>query len=157
MNPAIRALRIAGSRSQEPHLTKIHLSLAAAALFALSGGIGCNSSSTGGMTGTDNSFKVVAPTLPVTLKQGDKHTVNLTVDRGSGFQQTVKLDADAPKGLHVDFDKSTVKAGDPKEVAMSITADKDAAIGEHTIKVTAKPETGTATTVNVKVTVSAVK
>jgi len=137
-------------------MTKIQLALTAAA-FALTGLIGCNSSSTGGMTGTDNSFKVAAPTLPVMLKQGDKQTVKLTIDRGSGFQQTVKLDADAPKGLRVDFDKSTVKAGDAKEVAMSISADKDAAITDHVIKVTAKPETGAATTVDVKVTVSAVK
>ena len=137
-------------------MTKIHLAFAAAA-FAITCGLGCNSSSTGGITGTDNSFKVVAPTLAEKLKQGDKHTVNLTIDRGSGFQQTVKLDAEAPKGLRVDFDKSTIKPGDAKEVAMSVTADKDAAIGDHVIKVTAKPETGAATMVDVKVTVVAMK
>ena len=135
-------------------MSKNLLALAASATFALVGGIGCNKSSEGGQAGTTNSFKVAPPTLPVSVKQGDKHTVTLTLERGSAFQQTVHFDAQAPKGLKVEFDKSSVKAADGKDVAMSVTADKDAALGEHVIKVTAKPETGDATTFDVKVTVS---
>ena len=138
-------------------MSKNYFVLAVSAALALVGGIACNKSSEGGMTGTNNSFKMSAPTLPVTLKQGDKQTVTLTLDRGSGFQQTVKLDAQPPKGLKVEFDKSTVKASDAKEVSMSITADKDTALGDHVIKVTAKPDTGAETTLDVNVKISAVK
>ena len=138
-------------------MSKNYFILAVSAILALAGGVACNKSSEGGMSGTNNSFKISAPTLPVMLKQGDKQTVTLTLDRGSGFQQTVKLDAQPPKGLKVEFDKSTIKASDAKEVSMSITADKDTALGDHVIKVTAKPDTGAETTLDVNVKISAVK
>ena len=138
-------------------MSKNSFILAVSAILALAGGVACNKSSEGGMSGTNNSFKISAPTLPVMLKQGDKQTVTLTLDRGSGFQQTVKLDAQPPKGLKVEFDKSTIKASDAKEVSMSITADKDTALGDHVIKVTAKPDTGAETTLDVNVKISAVK
>jgi len=135
-------------------MTKNLLVLAAAAVFAVAGGVGCNKSPQGGVAGTSNSFKVSAPTIPVSLKQGDKQTVTVTVDRDSGFQQAVKLDAEAPKGLKAEFDRKSVKASDAKDVSLSITADKDAALGDHIIKVTATPDTGSATTVDVKVTIT---
>lgn len=135
-------------------MSKNLLTLAAAFSFAIAGAVGCNKSPEGGVAGTSNSFKVSAPTLPTTIKQGDKQTVSVSVDRDSGFQQAVKLDAQAPNGLKAEFDRKTVKGGDPKDVALSITADKDAALGDHVVKVTATPETGSATTVDVKVTVT---
>lgn len=118
---------------------------------------GCNASSEGGVAGTTNTFKLVKPTLPVTLKQGDKHTITLTVDRGAAFQQTVRVEAQAPKGLHVEFDKSSIRPTDPKEVLMSISADKDALLGDHILKLMATPETGDATTLDVKVTITSPK
>ena len=48
---------------------------------------GCNKSSEGGSSGTANSFKVSAPTLPTSLKQGEKQTVKLTLDRGSDLSR----------------------------------------------------------------------
>ncbi len=138
-------------------MLKSTLALTASVALALTLGLGCNKSSEGGVAGTNNSFKIGAPTMATTVKQGDKQTVSLTIDRDSAFQQNVKLDAQAPKGLKADFDKSTVKPGEAKEVALSITADKDAPLGDHVIKVTGKPDTGNATTVDVKVTVSAPK
>lgn len=130
-----------------------------AALVAAVGlcGAGCNKSPEGGATGTSNSFHVSAPAMGTTIKQGDKQTVTLSVDRNSDFKQAVKLTADAPKGLHADLSKSTVAAGDPKDVSLSITADKEAAVGEHTIKVTATPDSGAATSVDVKVKVETPK
>lgn len=136
-------------------MLKTYLVLAASTVLAV--GIGCNKSSEGGISGTKDSFKIAAPAVATIIKQGDKQTVSVTVDRDSGFQQSVKLDAQAPKGLKVDLDKSTVKASDPKEVALSITADKDCPLGDHAVKVTAKPDTGNPTTVEVKVTVTAMK
>ncbi len=138
-------------------MSKSYLVLAASAALALTVGIGCNKSSEGGVSGTKDTFKIGAPPLATTIKQGDKQTVPITVDRDSGFQQSVKLDAQAPKGLKVDLDKSTVKPSDLKDVALSITADKDCPLGDHVVKVTGKPDTGNPTTVEVKVTVTAMK
>lgn len=120
-------------------------------------GVGCNQSQQGGAVGTSNTFRVTAPTLATTIKQGDRQTVTLTLDRNSDFKQSVKLSADAPKGIKADLSKTTVAAGDPKDVSMQVTVDKDAAVGDHNIKVTATPDTGAATTVDVKITVEASK
>jgi uncharacterized membrane protein len=121
------------------------------------GGIGCNQSPQGGAVGTSNTFRVTAPTMATTIKQGDKQTITLSVDRNSDFKQSVKLSAEAPKGLKADLSKTTVAAGDPKDVSMQVSVDKDAAVGDHHIKVTATPDTGAATTVDVKITVEATK
>jgi len=138
-------------------MSKTYLVFAASAALALAAGIGCNKSSEGGISGTKDTFKIGAPAMATTIKQGDKQTVSITVDRDSAFQQSVKLDAQAPKGLKVDMDKSTIKSSDPKEVALSISADKDCPLGDHIVKVTGKPDTGNPTTVEVKVTVIAMK
>jgi len=135
-------------------MSKNLLVLASVAALSIVSGTACNKSPEGGVAGTSNSFKVVAPALPISLKQGDKQTVTVTLDRESGFQQTVKLDAQAPKGLKVDFDQKSVKASDSKDVSLSVTADKDAALGDHIVKVTATPESGSATTVDIKVTIT---
>ena len=138
-------------------MSKIFTVLAVSAALAVTSGIACNKSSEGGAPGTTNTFTVSPPTLPVSVKQGDKQTVTLTLNRGTGFQQTVNVTAQEPKGIKVTFDKSTVKAADSKEVAMSVSADKDTPLGDAVIKVTAKPEAGAETTFDVKVTVSAAK
>lgn len=134
------------------------LATTALALCALAG---CNSSPPGGVTsaGDKESFKIVAPTIPVMIKQGDKKTETITLSRGPDFKQDVLLSLEAPKGLKVEMPKSllgklTVKAGEPGEIPVSITADKDAAVGDSTIKITGTPEKGTATSVEIKVTVS---
>ncbi len=138
-------------------MSKTFILLTISVALAVASGIACNKSSEGGAPGTTNTFTVSPPTLPVSVKQGDKQTITLTLNRGSGFKETVNLTAQEPKGIKVTFDKSSVKASDPKEVAMSVSADKDAALGDNVIKVTAKPETGAETTFDVKVSVSAVK
>jgi uncharacterized membrane protein len=122
---------------------------------------GCNSSPPGGVTtpGDKEGFKITAPTIPVMLKQGDKQTVTITLNREANFKQDVVLSVDAPKGLKVEMPKSllgkvTVKAAEAAEVPLSISAEKDAALGEQTVKVTGTPEKGSATSVDIKVNVS---
>jgi uncharacterized membrane protein len=47
-----------------------------------------------------------------------------------------------------------VKAGDKEDLKLKVTADKDAAIGDHTIRITGVPaESGVAAPVEFKVTV----
>jgi uncharacterized membrane protein len=130
-----------------------------AAVLAVAGLVGCNTSEPGGKTSdktpSASTFNISAPpaaTAP-TIKQGDKQTVKLTLNRGSNFKEDVTLSADAPAGISVDLDPKTVKASDSKEVAVTISVGKDVAVGDHTVKVTGKPETGNATTSEFKVKV----
>jgi hypothetical protein len=116
-----------------------------------------NSSDTSSVTGDKGTFTIKAPVLSTTIKQGDKQTIQLTVSRGSEFKQNVKLSADAPKGLTAEFAKSAVAAGDPEDVPLSVSVDKDAPIGDNTIRVTGTPDNGNPTSVEVKVKVDEVK
>jgi uncharacterized membrane protein len=124
-----------------------------AAPIAVLSFLGCNTSPEGGSPGTNRTFSLKAPTLSTTIKQGDTQTVTLTVDRDSDFKQTIKLQVTEPKGIHADLNKTQVTAADPKDTSLTIKVDKDAPLGDHVIKVTGTPETGSATSVDVKVTV----
>nr|MCU0706519.1 hypothetical protein [Fimbriiglobus sp.] len=103
------------------------------------------------------TFQIKGPALTPSLKQGEKKNVNLTLDRGNNFKDSVKLSAEAPKGLKVEFAKPTVVAGDPADTVMSIEADKDAPAAEHVVRVTATPGMGKPTMLDVKVKVEQVK
>ena len=61
------------------------------------------------------------------------------------------------KGEGITFDpaKVVVKAGDKADVQLTITAPKDAALGEYNISVTGTPATGEPTSVEFKVKVIA--
>jgi uncharacterized membrane protein len=127
----------------------------AAPLAALTVLAGCNNSPEGGTPGTRNSFTLKGPTLTTTIKQGDTQTVTLTVDRDSEFKQTVKLTVQEPTGIDADLSKTQVTSADPKDVALTIRVAKDAALGDHVVKVTGTPVSGGATRVDVKVMVEA--
>jgi len=105
----------------------------------------------------DDTFTIKGPALATTLKQGEKKDIELTVSRGKDFHEGVKLTADAPKGLKVTIEKATVAASDPEKALMSVEAEKDAAVGDHPIKVTATPDKGQATSLDVRVKVDAAK
>lgn len=127
--------------------------LGLAVALALGGTVGCNKSPEGGNPGTSDTFKVSAPTMATTLKQGEKETVTMNVTRGTDFKKSVDLKADAPTGLKAVLVSKKVAPGDPATVSMTIEADKTCPLGDHVVKVTATPESGAATTVDVKVTV----
>jgi uncharacterized membrane protein len=126
----------------------------ALALVAL---IGCNTSERGGKKDTNTkgseTFRLKGPATSTTLKQGETRKVDLTVDRGKDFKRDVTLKADAPTGLKAEFDHKTVKASDTEKDTMTITAAKNAPVGDHTIKVTATPSEGNAVDIEVKVKV----
>jgi uncharacterized membrane protein len=129
---------------------------------------GCGTSPTGGGTsgtksdGTavnkNDTFTVKGPATATTIRQGEKQNIDLSLDRGKDFKESVSLSADnPPKGITVTMDKKTVNASDPEKVVMTVEAAKDAPIGEHLIKVMAKPGTGKETSLDVKVKVDAAK
>jgi uncharacterized membrane protein len=115
--------------------------------------VACNQSPQGGAAGTTESFRVTAPSMTTTITQGDRQTVDLDVKRGSNFKQAVKLEAQAPDGIKAELGSKMIHASDPEKVSLTIEADSKASIGEQIIKVVATPETGAATSVDVKVKV----
>ena len=126
-------------------------------ILALAGLVGCNESDRGGKkddkTPGSETFTLKGPVTSTTIKQGDKQTIKLTLNRGNKFKQDVTLSADAPKGLKVDIQPGTVKASDKETAEATITADKDAPIGEHKITITGTPKEGNPTKIDATVKV----
>lgn len=125
-----------------------------AGLIAMVALAGCEKSATGGGAG-DQTFKLSVPSTTATVKQGEAQMVNVSVERGAGFKQGVRLDMKTPAGLTVEPASATVKAGDKGEVQLTIRADKDAALGEQKIMVKGTPDQGEAVELELKVNVSA--
>lgn len=127
------------------------LSLAAlSAIFVA----GCNQSPEGGTPGSKNSFKINGPTMTTHIKQNNKESMKLSLDRKSDFKKDVKLTVAPPAGLKAELNKDMIKASDPEDFTLTISADKDAPLGDQVVKVTGTPEGGgAATTVDVKVNV----
>jgi uncharacterized membrane protein len=134
-------------------MKRLFVGALAVALLAAGGCIWSNS----GGTGKADSFTLAGPPRTTALKQGETQTVKITVQRGTDFKQAVKLTADKPpQGVKVEFIPADVKPGD-REAEMKITADKDAAVGEHAIVVKGAPESGSGQSVDVKVKVEEAK
>jgi len=112
------------------------------------------SSEEGGRAGND-TFRIGAPALATDIKQGELQTAQVTLERGAGFKQRVKLEVKAPAGIQVEPSSATIEPGDKGEVQLKITASKDAAIGEHKIQVKGTPDKGEPTETEFKITVSA--
>ena len=130
----------------------IPVGLVTVGLIAL---VGCNTSPPGGSgsgVAKKETFKVEAPTLATTLKQGETKEVKVTVSRGKDFHDPVELTFEPATGLTVDPKTATVKA-DEKDVTVRVTATKDAPVGDETVRVIAKPPTGSSTSVDIKIKV----
>jgi uncharacterized membrane protein len=128
--------------------------LLVAGLIAVAGLVGCQKSEPGGRGG-DDTFKVVVPAMSASVNQGEVQTVRVSIERGAGFKQAVKLEVQAPKGLEVDPASTMVKPGDKGDVQLEIKAAKDAPLGEQTIQVKGTPDKGDSTQTSFKINVSA--
>jgi uncharacterized membrane protein len=89
--------------------------------------------------------------MSTTIKQDNKETVKLTLNRGSDFKKSVKLTVSAPDKIKADLSKDTVAPSDSGDVMLNIAAAKDAPLGDQVIRVTGTPDGGSATTVDVKI------
>lgn len=127
--------------------------------------VGCNQSDPGGpgtrtskkpVVGQANdTFKLEAPSTETSIKQGETKTVTVSIDRGTNFDQDVKLEmSEMPKGITVTPSSTAIKASD-KEVQLTIVAAKDAALGHHTITLWGVParDPATKTSVTLKIEV----
>jgi len=118
--------------------------------------LGCTrSSERGGGTERRDSFTIRGPSTTSTVEQGEVRTVNLTVDRGKDFNQTIKLTAEAPTGLASELDHNVIRPADTGDVHMKIIVAKDFPSGNKTIKVIATPDSGNPTALDINVNVKA--
>jgi len=115
--------------------------------------VGCNKSPEGGTPGSKDSFKIKAPDMATTIKQDNKETVKLSLDRGSDFKKDVKLTVDSPDKIKTELSKTTIKAGDDANFTITVSPAKDAPLGDHKVKVTGTPDGGAATSVEFTVKV----
>jgi hypothetical protein len=134
---------------------KMRLLLLVSSAIGLAALVGCNESPLGGPKASQNTghaaksglttpeatFRLEAPAMATSIKQGESKTVTLKISRGKNFAQDVNLEfSDAPHGVTITPASRTFKTG-ASELQLTIEAAKDAAIGKHTISVTGKPAT----------------
>jgi uncharacterized membrane protein len=125
-------------------------------VFALALATGCMPTSPqGGGLGKDNGFTIGTPMFGVTMKQMETRAVKVELKRGKFFMQDVRLESRATEGLKIEPAEMTVKASEPGEVYLRVTAPENAAIGEYRIYVKGVPESGETTTGEIKVKVTA--
>ena len=121
------------------------------ALAALSG---CESSSPrgGGMT-EDVGFKIAVPTYDTEIKQGEVHTVTISLHRGKYFKQGVTLQIQASDGISVYPTDILVKGSESPDLQLRIATTRDTALGSYLVSVKGTPRTGepTSTAFTVKV------
>ncbi len=116
---------------------------------------GCTKSSEEGGRAGNDTFRIGVPMIATDIKQGELQTVRVTLERGAGFKQAVRLEVKAPPGVEVDPKDAVVQPGDKGDVQLKITVAKDAPIGEHKIQVRGAPDKGEPTETEFKITVSA--
>jgi uncharacterized membrane protein len=145
------------------------VALAAAALVAF---VGCNPGTTGGpgadkdkdkkgrvekaedkLRQAEDTFNLSVPTFSTKIKQGESKEVAVGISRGKNFDEDVSLKFDnLPKGVTVEPGDATIKHGE-KEAKLTFKAADDAALGDHTVKVTGHPQKGGDATNDLKLTV----
>ncbi len=102
---------------------------------------------------TDNAFSLDAPMTSTNIGQGEVKEIALGIDRGTNFDQDVKLAfSDVPAGLTITPASASLGKEDT-EAKLSLSAAPDAAIGDFTIKVTGHPGMGENAVTDLKVTV----
>ena len=122
--------------------------------FVLLSVIACRKSEPGGGTDRATKFTIEGPLMTTSIKQGDSHTVALKINRGKEFAEAIKVKADAPSGIQVAVFDSPVKPSEKGDFKIKVVVAKDVSPGEHVIHVTGTPETGAATSLDVKVKVT---
>lgn len=102
----------------------------------------------------ENSFRLDAPNLATTIKQGETKVVTIGISRSKNFDQDVTLKFEGlPEGVTIDPAEAMIKHGE-KEVKLNVTATADAAVNDFTIKIIGHPETGPDATNKFNLTVS---
>lgn len=118
--------------------------------------VACNYSPEGGAPGTEDSFKLSGGTkLPAMIKPGDAESVKITIDRGKNFHRSVRLETKAPDAVAATLDRNLVKDGESPDVNVRLRPKENAAPGDYKVQVTATPDNGSPTTLELTVKVVA--
>ena len=139
--------------------------LAAVLIVMLATVVGCNQGTTGGPGASDpnagkpgygqveDSFNLSVPLLPVAMKQGEKKTAAISINRGKNFDEEVALRfSDLPKGVSMEPSSPLIRHGDT-EAKLTFSSSKAAALGSFTILVTGHPTKGQDATTELKMSV----
>lgn len=115
---------------------------------------GCKRSEPGG-TGKE-TFKIGAPSGATSVTAGQRENVTLTIRPSRQFKQKVKLDAKPMQdGIKSSFEEQEIDVdGSNRDIKLTVAAGDSAAAGKYGIRVTATPEKGDATTIDLDVNVA---
>jgi hypothetical protein len=103
----------------------------------------------------ENTFSLSPPMLATRIKQGQSDKVTIGIKRGKNFGEDVAIKFDTatvPAGVTIEPATPTVKASE-SEVALTVTAAANAALGSHTVKVTGQPGKGEVATNELKLSI----
>jgi len=90
----------------------------------------------------ENTFRLDAPNLTTTVKQGETKVVTIGIARAKNFDQDVTLKFEGmPEGVTIDPAEPMIKHGE-KEVKINVSAAADAAVNDFTVKIVGHPATG---------------
>ena len=104
------------------------------------------------VTDKADTFTVKAPSMTTTLDTGKKKDIDISISRGSDFKQSVKLEFKPPAGITVTPAMATIPAGQDK-VTVTLEASNSALAGKTQLEVTAVPETGKSSSLEIPVEV----
>jgi uncharacterized membrane protein len=125
-----------------------------AVCFLLVTAVGCSKSSNTGGEGKE-TFTISAPGTSTSVASGNSKSITLSIKPSSQFHQKVKLEAKPLQtGVKPTLEQKEVTLdGHNRDVNLMVSADDDAAPGKYDVRVTATPEKGKATSVDVEVKV----
>jgi len=89
-----------------------------------------------------DTFSLRLPMLSTSLKQGESKSVTISIQRGTDFDQDVKLSfSNIPNGVTLSPATPTITK-DEKETKISVMAADDAALGDFTVNVSGHSNKG---------------
>jgi len=92
----------------------------------------------------EDKFEITGPLTSTNVTQGDSSTATVMLRPSREFKQTVKLEAKPLEdGIKCEIQDRSVKLnGENREIKLTVTADNNATVGKRNIRVTATPESG---------------
>lgn len=101
-----------------------------------------------------DTFKLSAPLLSTSIKQGETKIVSIGISRDKSFDQDVALQFEnLPKGVTSDPAEPVIKHGD-NETQVKFTSADDASLGNFTVQMNGHPANGADATSELKLTVA---
>lgn len=116
-------------------------------------GLGCSKSNPGGEG--KETFTINGPATSTSVDTGNSQNITLSIKPSSQFHQTVKLEAKPLQtGVKPMLEQKEVTLdGHNRDVNLTVAAEDDAAPGKYDVRVTATPQKGKATSIDVEVKV----